>query len=70
MPTSAGAAVPPPLTVAGSASARTWRVEKDGFGDYTTIQPAVDAAAPGDIVLIGPGRYLEQAPYDSRTTSR
>lgn len=44
--------------------ARTWRVEKDDSGDFTTIQPAVDAAARGDTVLIGPGRYLEYAPYD------
>ena len=39
--------------------ARTWRVWKDGSGDFTAIQPAVNAAAPGDTVLIGPGRYTE-----------
>jgi hypothetical protein len=35
----------------------TWRVELDGSGDFTDIQPAVDAAAAGDTILIGPGRF-------------
>jgi plastocyanin len=29
-------------------------------GDYPTIQSAVDAADPGDLVLVGPGTYREQ----------
>lgn len=41
------------------AVSRTWRVEKDGSGDYTVIQDAVDASASGDTILIGPGRYSE-----------
>jgi hypothetical protein len=36
---------------------------RDGTGDYTTIQPAVEAASPGDTILIGPGRYAEHAPF-------
>jgi len=32
-------------------------VEKDGSGDFTIIQHAVDAAAEGDTIKIGPGRY-------------
>ncbi len=47
------------LVLAPAAGAATWRVERDGSGDYTTIQPAVDAAASGDTILIGPGHYLE-----------
>ena len=39
------------------SEAATWRVEKDGSGDFTVIQDALDAAAPGDSVLIGPGRF-------------
>ena len=39
--------------------ARTWRVEKDGSGDYSIIYEAVDAAASGDTILIGPGRFEE-----------
>lgn len=35
----------------------TWSVEKDGSGDFTIIQDAVDAASDGDIVEIGVGRF-------------
>ena len=45
-----------------SADARTWRVERDGSGDFTTIRSAIEASAPGDTVLPGPGRYDEAAP--------
>jgi len=44
------------------AHARTLTVAKDGTGQYSVIQAAVDAAAPGDTILIGPGRYTEMAP--------
>ncbi len=44
------------LAATGSWGA-TWRVELDGSGDFTDIQPAVDAAAAGDTILIGPGRF-------------
>jgi hypothetical protein len=39
--------------------AATWTVEKDGSGDFTVIQDAVNAAASGDSIRIGPGRYEE-----------
>jgi hypothetical protein len=42
-----------------ASEARTWRVEKDGTGDFTIIYRAVDAAAAGDTILIGPGRFEE-----------
>jgi hypothetical protein len=45
------------VSLASSVQATTWRVELDGTGDYTDIQPAVDAAAPGDTIRIGPGRF-------------
>lgn len=35
----------------------TWHVAKDGSGDYSVIQDAVNAAASGDTIRIGPGRY-------------
>ncbi len=41
----------------GPAFGNTWRVELDGSGDYLDIQPAVEASAAGDTVLIGPGRF-------------
>lgn len=40
----------------------TITVEKDGSGDYTQIQPALDAAASGDTVMIGPGEFTELVP--------
>ncbi len=43
------------------AQADTWFVERDGTGDFSTLQPAVDAAASGDTIRIGPGRYNELA---------
>lgn len=35
----------------------TWHVAKDGSGDFSVIQDAVNAAASGDTIRIGPGRY-------------
>jgi hypothetical protein len=52
------------ILAAARADARTWRVERDGSGEFTTLQPALDGAAPGDTILIGPGRYTEFAPFD------
>jgi parallel beta-helix repeat protein len=43
------------------AEARTWRVEKDGSGDFTVIQDAINAASSGDVVQIGPGVFQEYA---------
>jgi hypothetical protein len=39
--------------------AATLTVKQDGSGDYTSIQSALDAANPGDTVLVHPGRYYE-----------
>lgn len=42
---------------AGTAAARTWRVELGGSGDAPTVQAAIDSAGAGDLILVGPGRY-------------
>jgi len=47
------------MALALPASAATWHVEQDGSGDFTTIQAAVDAAADGDEIAIGPGHYSD-----------
>lgn len=51
--------------VAVGADARTWHVLKDGTGDHTVIQDALDHAAAGDTIRIGPGRFEEKRPYTS-----
>lgn len=43
----------------GVADGRTWWVKKDGTGDFTVIQDAVDVAASGDTIRIGPGLFTE-----------
>ncbi|MFH2052058.1 MAG: hypothetical protein ABIK96_06285, partial [bacterium] len=45
------------LMLGGVGEAREWLVDKYGNGDFTDIQPAVEAAADGDTIRIGPGRY-------------
>lgn len=54
--------------IASGADARTWHVLKDGTGDYTVIQDAVDHAAAGDTIRIGPGRFEEKRPYTTYPT--
>ncbi|MBT7311051.1 hypothetical protein HN843_04770 [bacterium] len=45
------------LLLSTTVAARVITVEKDGTGDYQIIQDAVNASAPTDTILIGPGRY-------------
>ncbi len=45
------------LVLASPAGAADLRVEADGSGDYTAIQPALDAASFGDTVSVGPGTW-------------
>lgn len=51
------------LFLYSAATGAVLRVEKDGSGDYTAIQPAVDNASPGDTILVGPGRYTEHQSF-------
>jgi len=45
------------------AQPSTWYVEQDGSGDFTEIQRALDAAAAGDTIMIGPGRFDTFHPF-------
>ena len=47
------------LLAASGSYARTWHVEKDGTGDFSVIQDAVEAAATDDTISIGAGRYSD-----------
>ncbi|RKZ12971.1 hypothetical protein DRQ53_14010 [bacterium] len=52
------------LTATG-ADAATWRVARDGSGDFMTVGLAVDAAASGDTISIAPGIYPETPEYQT-----
>ncbi len=45
------------MALAGSAWAATLTIKADGTGAYPTIQAAINAAAPGDLVVLQPGTY-------------
>lgn len=46
-----------------AASAQTiWTVASDGSGTFTQIQPAIDVAADGDVIVVKSGNY---APFDA-----
>jgi len=47
------------LTIGGCGGGKTWTA-RDVPEEYATIQAAVDAAQPGDLVRVGPGVYREQ----------
>lgn len=49
------------LLMSATADGSTITVRKDGTGDYAVIQQALDVAAAGDTILIGPGEYLEHS---------
>ena len=45
------------LALLAVPAASTWTVDDDGPADFTQITDAVEAAAPGDVLLVEPGTY-------------
>jgi len=56
------------LCVASLSEAATIRVERDGSGDFSTLQAAVDFASPGDVIEVGPGTYSETTQVEGTIT--
>jgi len=46
------------VAISRKADSRVWYVDVEGTGDAQTINAAVDSAAVGDTVLVGPGYYF------------
>ena len=42
----------------GPARTRTWRVARDGSGDFFDVLSALSVARPGDTIRVAPGRYV------------
>ena len=53
------------VSVASTAQARTWRVARNGSGDFMIVAEAVEAAASGDTISIAPGDYPEVVEYQT-----
>lgn len=52
------------VLASSSLTAATVTVDLSGTGDFTTIQPAIDAAKDGDTVLVQPGEYVITEPIN------
>ena len=57
-----------PATAAIAQDGSELRVATDGSGDFETIAAAIEAAAPGDVILIAPGTYVEYLEIDKDLT--
>ncbi len=53
--------------IAFHAQGKTWRVERDGSGDFDVIQDCVEVSDSGDTILVGSGRYDEWQMYGGNT---
>ncbi|MBN2251173.1 MAG: peptidoglycan DD-metalloendopeptidase family protein [Candidatus Altiarchaeota archaeon] len=58
------------LLTVNIASAATFYVDDSGGADYVTIQEAVDAANPGDMIIVKDGTYTENVDVNKSLTIR
>jgi hypothetical protein len=56
------------VTLARASFGTTLIVDKYGGGQFTSIQPAIDAASPNDTVKVWPGDYSEQVNLNKNIT--
>ncbi|MGD9545974.1 MAG: right-handed parallel beta-helix repeat-containing protein [Candidatus Krumholzibacteriia bacterium] len=56
------------LALPSIVSATTWSVRKDGLGDFTTIQAAIDAAVGDDVIEVWPDIWTESLTVRKRLT--
>lgn len=50
------------------AEPRTWIVDDDGPADFSTIQEAINAASPGDTIIVRDGTYTENVDVSKSLT--
>jgi nitrous oxidase accessory protein NosD len=62
--------VGPRDAVSDGVPGTTHLVAQDGSGGFATISDAVEAAVDGDVVLVGPGTYVESILVDKDVTLR
>ena len=48
------------------AIGKIFYVDNDGFGDFNSIQAAIDEAAEGDEIVVSPGNYYENITFDGK----
>ena len=51
------------VPIAAPTGTADWHVDGAGGADFTTVQAAIDAAAPGDWILVAPGTYTERIDF-------
>ncbi|MCL1598902.1 MAG: right-handed parallel beta-helix repeat-containing protein, partial [Actinomycetia bacterium] len=57
-----------PTEATAQSAGGTLTVAQDGNGDFETISAAIEAAADGDTIFIGPGEYVESLYLDKPLT--
>ncbi len=54
-------------TIDAPTGTADWHVDQAGGSDFESIQEAIDAALPGDWILVAPGTYAERINYNGKS---